>query len=202
MLSKLSKHRRLIIMALTRKMLKAMGIEEDKIEQIISEHVDAVDALKKERDAYKEDAEKLPDVQKKLDAVNEAAKEAGSDKYKVKYDALKEEYDKYKSDIEKKTTRTAKEAAYREILKAAGVSEKRIDSVIRVSDIDGIELGEDGKVKDAEKLTNSVKSEWADFIVTEHVTGAQTSNPPEGNGETDLSKLSMSEYVKARKAQK
>ena len=63
---------------------------------------------------------------------------------------------------------TAKEAAYREILKAAGVSEKRIDSVIRVSDIDGIELGEDGKVKDAEKLTNSVKSEWADFIVTEH----------------------------------
>lgn len=186
-------------MALTRKMLKAMGIEEDKIEQIISEHVDAVDALKKERDAYKEDAEKLPDVQKKLDAANEAAKEAGSDKYKVKYDALKEEYDKYKSDIEKKTTHTAKEAAYREILKAAGVSEKRIDSVIRVSDIDGIELGEDGKVKDAEKLTNSVKSEWADFIVTEHVTGAPTSNPPEGNGETDLSKMSMKEYIAARK---
>ena len=198
-LSKLSKHRRLIIMALTRKMLKAMGIEEDKSEQIISEHVDAVDALKKERDAYKEDAEKLQDVQKKLDAANEAAKEAGSDKYKLKYDALKEEYDKYKSDIEKKTTHTAKEAAYREILKAAGVSEKRIDSVIRVSDIDGIELDESGKVKDAEKLTNSVKSEWADFIVTEHVTGAQTSNPPENNGETDLSKLSMAEYVKARK---
>lgn len=183
-------------MSLTRKMLKAMGIEDEKIEQIISEHVEAVDALKKERDAYKEDAEKLPDVQKKLD---DAAKEAGSDKYKLKYDALKEEYDKYKSDIEKKTTHSAKEAAYREILKAAGVSEKRIDSVIRVSDIDGIELGEDGNVKDAEKLTNSVKSEWADFIVTEHVTGAQTSNPPEGNGETDLSKLSMAEYVKARK---
>ena len=79
------------------------------------------------------------------------------------------------------------------------MSEKRIDSVIRVSDIDGIELGEDGKVKDAETLTNSVKSEWSDFIVTEHVTGAQTSNPPEVNGETDLSKLSMAEYVKARK---
>lgn len=189
-------------MALTRKMLKAMGIEEDKIEMIIAEHVDAVDALKKERDAYKEDAEKLPDVQKKLDEATAAAKEAGGDKYKVKYDALKEEYDKYKSDIEKKTTHTAKEAAYREILKAAGVSEKRIDSVIRVSDIDGIELDTDGKVKDADKLTDSVKSEWADFIVTEHVTGAQTSNPPSGNGETDLGKMSMAEYVAARKAQK
>lgn len=186
-------------MSLTRKMLKAMGIEDDKIEMIISEHVDAVDALKKERDSYKEDAEKLPDVQKKLDAANEAAKAAGSDKYKVKYDALKEEYDKYKSDIEKKTTHTVKEAAYREILKAAGVSEKRIDSVIRVSDIDGIELDEDGKVKDAESLTNSVKSEWSDFIVTEHVTGAQTSNPPASGGEQDLSKMSMKEYIAARK---
>lgn len=189
-------------MALTRKMLKAMGIEEDKIEMIIAEHVDAVDALKKERDAYKEDAEKLPDVQKKLDEANAAAKEAGGDKYKLKYDTLKSEYDTYKADVEKKTTHAAKETAYREILKTAGVSEKRIDSVIRVSDIDSIELGEDGKVKDADKLTNSVKSEWADFIVSEHVTGAQTSNPPEGNNETDLGKLSMSEYIAARKAQK
>ena len=146
-------------MALTRKMLKAMGIEDDKIEMIISEHLESVDALKKERDLYKEDAEKLPDVQKKLDEATAAAKEAGSDKYKLKYDALKEEYDKYKSDIDKKATHAAKETAYREILKAAGVAEKRIDSVIRVSDIDGIELGEDGKVKDAETLTNSVKSE-------------------------------------------
>ena len=199
MLSKLSKHRRLNIMSLTRKMLKAMGIEDEKIEQIISEHVEAIDALKKERDSYKEDAEKLPDVQKKLDAANEAVKEAGSDKYKLKYDALKEEYDKYKSDIEKKTTHTAKEVAYREILKAAGVSDKRIDSVIRVSDVDGIELDADGKVKDADKLTDSVKSEWADFIVTEHVTGAQTSNPPASGGEQDLSKMSMKEYIAARK---
>lgn len=186
-------------MALSRRMLKAMGIDDEKIEQIIAEHVEAVDALKKERDSYKEDAEKLPDVQKKLDEATAAVKEAGSDKYKLKYDALKEEYDKYKSDIDKKATHTAKEAAYREILKAAGVSEKRIDSVIRVSDIDGIELGEDGNIKDAEKLTNSVKSEWADFIVTEHMTGAQTSNPPASGGEQDLSKMSMKEYIAARK---
>lgn len=189
-------------MALTRKMLKAMGIEEDKIEQIISEHVEAVDALKQERDAYKEDAEKLPDIQKKLDTANEAVKEAGSNKFKLKYDALKEEYDNYKSDIANKATHATKEAAYRNILKAAGVSEKRIDSVIRVSDVDSIELDEDGNVKDAESLTNYVKSEWSDFIVTEHVTGAPTSNPPENNGETDLGKLSMTEYVAARKSQK
>lgn len=40
-------------MPLTRKMLKAMGIEEDKIEQIIEAHADTVDALRDERDGYK-----------------------------------------------------------------------------------------------------------------------------------------------------
>ena len=33
-------------MALTRKMLKAMGIEDEKIEQIIEEHVESIDGLK------------------------------------------------------------------------------------------------------------------------------------------------------------
>ena len=37
-------------MAFTRKMLKAMGIDEDKIEQIIEAHAETVDAL--QDDAY------------------------------------------------------------------------------------------------------------------------------------------------------
>ena len=43
-------------MSLTRKMLKAMGIEEEKIDQIIEAHSETVDALKKDRDTYKENA--------------------------------------------------------------------------------------------------------------------------------------------------
>ena len=54
-------------MSLTRKMLKAMGIEEEKIDQIIEAHSETVDSLKADRDSYKEDAEKLKDVQKELD---------------------------------------------------------------------------------------------------------------------------------------
>jgi hypothetical protein len=53
-------------MALTRKFLKAMGIEEEKIEQIIDAHTETVNALKEERDNFKADAEKLPNVQKQL----------------------------------------------------------------------------------------------------------------------------------------
>ena len=53
-------------MSLTRKMLKAMGIEEEKIDQIIEAHTESIDALKEQRDQYKVDAEKLPALQKKI----------------------------------------------------------------------------------------------------------------------------------------
>ena len=50
-----------------------MGIEADKIDEIISAHTDTVNALKEQRDTYKADAEKLPAVQKELDDLKAAA---------------------------------------------------------------------------------------------------------------------------------
>ena len=44
-------------MALTRKFLSAMGIEQDKVDEIINAHVEVTDALKEERDRYKADAD-------------------------------------------------------------------------------------------------------------------------------------------------
>lgn len=170
-------------MALTRKMLKAMGIEEEKIDQIIEAHGETVDALKEERNNYKADAEKLADVQKELDKAKKAAKNDGEDTVlKSEYDALKTEYDDYKGQITAEKTRTAKENAFRELLKAAGVSEKRIASVLKVSDVDGIELDKDGKIKDADERTNNIKTEWADFIETTTTQGAKTATPPTNNG--------------------
>ena len=171
-------------MSLTRKMLKAMGIEEDQIEQIIEAHTETVSALKDERDSYKQDAEKLADVQKELNTAKEKIAKHGDGETvsKTEFDELKKEYEDYKKDITAKETRTAKVNAFRELLKAAGVSDKRFDTVIKVSDIDGIELDKDGKIKDAEKITENIKTEWADFIPTTTVVGANTANPPATTG--------------------
>lgn len=171
-------------MSLTRRMLKAMGIEEEKIEQIIEAHTETVSALKDERDSYKEDAEKLADVQKELNTAKEKIAKHGDGETvsKTEFDELKKEYEDYKKDITAKETRTAKVNAFRELLKAAGVSDKRFDTVIKVSDIDGIELDKDGKIKDAEKITENIKTEWADFIPTTTVVGANTANPPATTG--------------------
>lgn len=50
--------------ALTRKMLKAMGIEDEKIDQIIEEHVESANALTTQSDEFKEAAGKADDHKK------------------------------------------------------------------------------------------------------------------------------------------
>lgn len=171
-------------MALTRKFLTALGIEADKVDEIINAHTETVDALKAERDGYKADAEKLPSVQKELDTLKAAAEKDGKDPYKVKYEAIKEEFEAYKKDQTAKESKAAKTDAYRALLKEAGVSEKRIEAVLRVSDVDAVELDKDGKIKGADKLRESIKTEWADFITSKFVKGANTPNPPVNTGGT------------------
>lgn len=175
-------------MSLTRKFLSAMGIEEDKVDEIIKAHTETVDALKEQRDSYKADAEKLPAVQKELNGLKADAEKNGENKYKVKYDALKEDFDKYKKEQAEKESHAKKENAYKELLQESGVSEKRIASVLKVSNVDEIELDENGKAKEADKLKESIKEEWADFIVKEDQQGANTATPPNGSGKVYKSK--------------
>lgn len=189
-------------MSLTRKMLKAMGIEDEKIDQIIEAHGETVDALKEQRDRYKADAEKLPEVQKQLDTATAQLESAGKDSWKVKYDALKEDFDAYKADQTAKETKSAKEKAYTELLKAAGIPDKRIAAVLKVSDLDAFELDDKGAVKDADKMTESIKAEWADFIPTTTEKGAPTATPPASNpAGKDPGEMTMAEYIKYRKGE-
>ena len=177
-------------MALTRKFLSALGIEADKVDEIINAHTETVDALKHERDSYKADAEKLPEVQKELNSIKEqAAKNDGKNPFEVKYNAIKEEFENYKKEQTAKETKAKKADAYRAILKEAGVSEKRIDAVLRVSDIDGLKIDKDGAVEGKDALLESIKKDWSDFIVTQGTQGAKTPNPPaNGGGKTYKSK--------------
>ena len=167
-------------MGFSRKMLKAMGIEEEKIDQIIDAHSETVDALKADRDGYKEDAAKLAAVQKELDEL----KAKGDDGYKAKYEAEKAAHDALKADIAAKETKQAKTDAYRELLKGANIDEKRIATILRAEapTIDKIELDADGKIKNAEQYTQSIKSDWADFIVTQSAKGTNTATPPANGG--------------------
>lgn len=183
-------------MALTRKFLSAMGIEEEKIEQIISAHTEVTDALKDERDSYKKVADQYDAVKKENDELKKQAKgEDENNPWKVKYDALKEEFDGYKTNIEKQQTEANKSKALKSLLKEIGIADKRIDTVAKVTDISSITLGEDGKIVDADKLKTSLTEEWSDFIVKEDKQGAKVATPPANNGGNNFDKMSLSEKM-------
>jgi hypothetical protein len=169
-------------MALTRKMLAAMDIPAEKIDEIISAHSETVNAIKEERETFKAEAEKVSTLEKQLETAKKELEEFKTGDWENKYKTVNGEYTKYKADVEAKTVKSAKEAAYKQLLLDAGISDKRIASVLKVSDIDGVELDKDGKIKDADKITENVKSEWADFIVTKQEKGADVPNPPANNG--------------------
>lgn len=161
-------------MALTRKMLKAMGIEDDKIDQIIEAHTETVDGLK----VYKADAEKLHDVQEELDAL----KAKGDGGFEKKYKDLKSEFDQYKAEVDKAKEVEAKQKAYEGLIKDAGLSEKGSAKALKYADWDKIELDKDGKIKDSGEHLKALKEEWAEYVVKEGVKGADVTTPPANSG--------------------
>lgn len=173
-------------MALSRKFLAALGIEADKIDEIINAHSETVEALKQERDSYKERAEKYDKTQKDLNEANQKIEELNKeDAYKVKYDALKEDFDSYKKGIETEKLNNSKTAAYKSLLKEIGISEKRIDAVARLADLGKIKLDKDGKIEGSDELKTGLAKEWSDFIVKDGKEGAGTATPP-GAGNTTV----------------
>lgn len=158
----------------------------DKLAQAVSSSVGR-EFVEKER--YSKKLEEIETLKTEKQTAEDSVTTA--EKWKTKYQALKDDFESYKGEQTKKEARSAKEKAYRELLKQAGVSEKRIDAVLRVSDVDSMELDENGIIKDAEKLTESIKNEWADFIQTTTTQGAQTATPPANRGTVTMTKADI-----------
>lgn len=181
-------------MAFTREFIrntaKESGVEIPKEleDALIDEHLSA-------RDAFAEGKVKA--------AIEENKPEPPKNvKETQEYKDLQKLFDDYKEEQANKEARAAKETAFRALLKSAGVSEKRIDSVIKVSDIDGLELN-DGKIKGADALMESVKTEWADFIDSEKYTGVKVDlSGRVGGGKHEIEPRNLSEALHAKYEQK
>lgn len=131
----------------------------------------------------------------KADKQNAEDKATSAEKWKTKYDAMKDEFEAYKKDISAKETKATRDSAYKELLKSAGVSEKRLDAILKVTDVSSLEMGEDGKFKDSDKILENIKNEWADFITTKETHGAETATPP---GNTGGGKMSKADIMKIK----
>lgn len=166
-------------MTLTRKMLKAMGIEEEKIDQIIEAHAETVDGLKEKLKTAEADGEKLKGVQKELDDLK-----ANGD-YKDRYEAEHKAFEDYKTAQAQKETQAAKEKAAKAYFEAKGITGANLDIAMRGAkdEISGLELDGD-KIKDAKALSDLVSGTFAGLIVTKTTQGAATATPPANTGGT------------------
>lgn len=186
-------------MSLSRKYLTAMGLSAEQVDEIVDAHMETVNALKEERDGYKTKAKQYDDAAEQLEKANkelESLKEKNGDSYKEKYEASVKEFEDFKKNLEAENAKKSKVAAYKELLKEIGISEKRIGSVAKLADLNSLELGEDGKIKGADKLKESLTEEWSDFIESEHVRGAKVETPPKGKG----GKMSKEDILKIKDA--
>lgn len=161
-------------MALERKTLRAILEDETtdtsgklkKILDVLHEETDTLQNQLDEKDAA------IAKVEKERDAANSGKQTAEQ--------ALTD----YKTQQTAKESRAAKESKFREQLKAAGVLEKYFDRIVRLSgeDIDKMELDSKGNVKNADKLAESLKTDWSDYVGSTSTKGAPVDNPPANTG--------------------
>lgn len=165
-------------MALTRKLLKGMGLTDEQVDTIIEAHTDTVDGLKNDIARYKADAEKLPGVQQELDTL----KAAGDGGWQEKYNNVKTDFDNYKADVTARETKAAKERAAKAYYENKGITGKSLDIALRGSaqEIDALEL--DGEnIKDTSALDELIAGTFSTLVSTTETRGAQTATPPANN---------------------
>lgn len=174
-------------MSFKRSDLAALGIEPEKIQTLIDWHTETVKALQAQIDEGKDSADKLTKAQAELDKVkkdletaNKTIEAANKDDYKGKYESEKAAHDKLKEEIQTKETTAKKASAFKGMLKEKGYSENAINKITKYGGyVDGVVLDDEGKLKDADKLIESIETEWSEY---KPITGTDRHVPPTPHG--------------------
>lgn len=156
-------------MALTRKMLREMGVEDEKAEEIIKAHVETVDAFKGSI----------------LD-------------YQTKYANLEQEFGSFREGISKEKSLKAKKQAVTEMLRELHIPEDCVNPILQVTDFEKIELTENGSLLDESAVRSGIEALWSGFIPKRYLSGAETANPPtnasdRGYSREDIRRMSSQE---------
>ena len=162
-------------MALTRKMLKAMGLEESVIDSIIDAHSETVEALKKQRDDAQAEAGKVEDLTRQLNEANTKLSTAGdAAKVQAKFEAFRQQEENEKREA-------AETADVLAICKDAGITrDSFLRAVGRDFDRSKIQRGEDGAISNRDALVEYVRKDFADFGSTTVEQGTPPVTPPAG----------------------
>ena len=185
-------------MALTRKLLKGMGLTDEQVDTIIEAHTDTVDGLKADISKYKGDAEKLPTVQKELDDM----KAAGDGGWEEKAKDFEKKYNDLVAENKNKETKAAKESAAKAFFESKGITGNSLEIAMRGSSAEIAALDLDGeKIKDSSALDALVNGTFKALVSTTTTKGANIPNPPvttpnKAYSADDIRKMSPAEINK------
>lgn len=165
-------------MALGRKFLKALGLEDTVVDTIIEAHSESIEALKKQRDEAAAKADSADELAKQLKEANARLEKAG-DAARVQAD-----FDAYKQQVEGEKTTQSRRAVMGEVLRdKVGVQrESARNLILSAMKLDSYEWDENGRLKDEQTVADALKQEYAEWISTTETTGAPPVNPPKGGG--------------------
>lgn len=162
------------------------------IEEIITGHNATVDALKDDIADLKANSQNYTDIKTKFDAQSTELKNvkrqlAETEDYKGKYETVKADYDQFKSDVDGKEKKAQSDTAFKKWLLSQGYSETGAGKIVKYGGYTP-EFDKDGNIKNADKLSESVKGEWGEYHGTTRVEGAKTATPPQNTGGKSITK--------------
>lgn len=128
--------------------------------------------------------QKLAEIDELTAAKNAAEDKAtAAEQWKTKFEASEQAMKDYKAEVAGKETLAAKKAAYRKLLDAEKINSADADLIIAATKFDDLALGDDGKLADADNLTESIKTNYARYIPTTHSKGDNPATPPHNGGD-------------------
>ena len=163
---------------------------KEKAQKIMDEHISVTNGLKDERDSFKEQADKAADIQKELDGIK------GGEDWKKKFEDEHKAFEDFKKQTAQNAETAKVSAAYRKLLADEGISEKRLDAILKVTDLSKMKLDKDGNLEDTENLKKAINDEWGEFRTTVTERGAQVDKPPQ----TSKSKMTKDEIYAIKDA--
>lgn len=152
---------------------------------IVAMHIGVVDPLKDELQTLKADAAKVSDLEKEIERLKTLNTDA--EDWKAKYEKEHADFDEYKHNIDSEKQTENLKSLYKSLLKENKVDDKRIDSILKVTDFASLKVDKDGKLENAKELSEAIKKDWGDFIVKTETKGADIETPPANSG-TKLTK--------------
>ena len=145
-------------MALTRKLLRELQLEENHIERIIAAHVETVDALRQERDAASAQAARMDSVAQERDALREQVADLTARRDEAA--RIQADFDAYRAQVERDRLAGERNAALRAALLDAGANPQAVDLLSGAVTAPEA-CWEGGRLRDAASVVAPVKERYA-----------------------------------------